>query len=85
MAEGREFHRVLVKNKGQSRRPLLVQSKTQQKSFFFLLEEKIRRAQNKKSKEYFSVVWRTCQAVAEQAFLVGFCLKKVRISVKKTN
>ena len=47
---------------------LLVQSRTQQKSFLFLLparrslgaggEEKIGRAQNEKSKEYFSVVWR---------------------------
>jgi len=32
---------------------LLVQSRTQQKSFLFLLEEKIRRAQNKKCRENF--------------------------------
>ena len=49
---------------------LLVQSRTQQKSFLFLLEEKIRRAQNEKSKEYFSVVWRAERAVAGLASLV---------------
>jgi hypothetical protein len=32
---------------------LLVQSRTQQKSFLFLLEEKIRRAQNQKCRENF--------------------------------
>ena len=51
---------------------LLVQSRTQQKSFLFLLEEKIRRAQNEKSKEYFSVVWRVERAVAGLASLVWF-------------
>ena len=35
---------------------LLVKSRTPHKSFLFLLEEKIGRAQNEKSKEYFSVV-----------------------------
>src|SRR3989344_4671208 len=34
-------------------------------------EEKIRRAQNEKSKEYFSVVWRACRAVAGLASFVG--------------
>ena len=35
------------------------------KILFSLREEKIGRAQNEKSKEYFSVVWRACRAVAE--------------------
>src|SRR3990167_8440046 len=51
---------------------LLVESRTQQKSFLFLVEEKIRRAQNEKSKEYFSVVWRAERAVAGLASLVWF-------------
>jgi len=61
---------------------LLSQSKAQQKSFLFLLparrslsaggEEKIRRAQNEKGKEYFSVVWRAKQAVVGLASLVPF-------------
>ena len=55
---------------------LLVQSRTQQKSFLFLLEEKIRRAQNEKSKEHFSVVWRACRAVAGLSSLLGVLLKK---------
>jgi len=37
------FRRVLAKNRGQSRRPAC-QSRTRQKSFLFLLEEKIWRA-----------------------------------------
>ncbi|MCK9401601.1 MAG: hypothetical protein M0Q51_16630 [Bacteroidales bacterium] len=34
------------------------------KILFSLEEKEIRRAQNEKSKEYFSVVWRACRAVA---------------------
>ncbi|HEY4480186.1 MAG TPA: hypothetical protein VJB58_01825 [Candidatus Paceibacterota bacterium] len=37
---------------------LLVESRTQQKSFLFLLEEKIGRAQIRKSEQNFSLVWR---------------------------
>src|SRR3989338_7429151 len=37
---------------------LLVQSRTQQKSFLFLLEEKIGGAQNKKCEENFFARWR---------------------------
>jgi len=37
---------------------LLVESRTPKKSFIFLLEEKIRRAQNQKCKQNFSLVWR---------------------------
>jgi hypothetical protein len=46
------------------------------KILFSLREEKIRRAQNEKSKEYFSVVWRACRAVAGLASLVGVLLKE---------
>ncbi|MFH1193361.1 MAG: hypothetical protein V1661_00025 [bacterium] len=45
------------------------------KILFSLKEEKIGRAQNEKSKEYFSVVVRACRAVAgvpaRQSFSVG--------------
>jgi len=37
---------------------LLGESRTQQKSFLFLLEEKIRRAQNQKCRENFFAGWR---------------------------
>ena len=46
------------------------------KILFSLKEEKIGRAQNEKSKEYFSVVWRACRAVAGLASLLGVLLKK---------
>ena len=46
------------------------------KILFSLREEKIGRAQNEKSKEYFSVVWRACRAVAGLASLLGVLLKK---------
>ena len=46
------------------------------KILFSLKEEKIGRAQNEKSKEYFSVVWRACRAVAGLASLLGILLKK---------
>src|SRR3989338_408582 len=39
------------------------------KILFSLGEKEIRRAQNEKSKEYFSVVWRACRAVAGLASL----------------
>jgi hypothetical protein len=43
---------------------LLVQSRTQQKSFLFLLEEKIRRAQIKKCEENFFAEQRATRAEA---------------------
>jgi len=46
------------------------------KILFSLKEEKIGRAQNEKSKEYFSVVWRGFRAVAGLASLLGVLLKK---------
>src|SRR3989339_220939 len=49
---------------------LLVQSRTQHKSFLFLLEEKIGRAQNKKCRETFFAGWRALASGgrAEQRF-----------------
>jgi len=46
------------------------------KILFSLEEKEIGRAQNEKSKEYFSVVWRVCRAVAGLASLLGVLLKK---------
>ncbi|MBU1153734.1 hypothetical protein KKB84_07200 [bacterium] len=54
------------------------------KILFSLKEEKIGRAQNKKSKEYFSVVWRARRAVAGLASLLGVLLKKCSNFVQKT-
>ena len=51
---------------------LLVQSRTQQKSFLFLLEEKIRRAQIRKSEENFFVGWRASARGGGAASLVPF-------------
>jgi len=47
-------------------------------------EKEIRRAQNEKSKEYFSVVRRACRAVAGLASLVGVLLKESSNFVQKT-
>ena len=54
------------------------------KILFSLKEEKIGRAQNEKSKEYFSVVWRACRAVAGLASLLGVLLKKSSNIKQKT-
>ena len=51
---------------------LLVQSRTQQKSFLFLLEEKIRRAQNQKCRENFFAGWRVVASGGGLASLVPF-------------
>ncbi|MBI3588807.1 MAG: hypothetical protein HY093_00090 [Candidatus Liptonbacteria bacterium] len=49
---------------------LLVQSRTQQKSFLFLLEEKIGRTQNKKCRENFFAGWRAKRAAAGRSVRV---------------
>jgi len=54
------------------------------KILFSLKEEKIGRAQNEKSKEYFFVVWRACRAVAGLASLVGGLLKESSNISQKT-
>ena len=62
-----------------------VRSKSQQKSFLFLLEEKIRRAQ-KKSRENFFAGWRALASgggEGRQNLQSGFSSKKVRISSKR--
>ena len=51
---------------------LFVQSRTQQKSFLFLLEEKIRRAQNQKCRENFFAGWRVSASGGGLASLVWF-------------
>src|SRR3989344_4393195 len=54
------------------------------KILFSLGEKEIQRAQNEKSKENFSVVWRACRAVAGLASLVGVFLKECSNFVQKT-
>ncbi len=54
------------------------------KILFSLEEKEIGRAQNEKSKEYFSVVWRARRAVAGLASLLGVLLKKCSNFVQKT-
>ncbi len=51
-------------------------AKHRRKILFSLEEKEIGRAQNQKSKEYFSVVVRACRAVAGLASLLGVLLKK---------
>ena len=65
---------------------LLVQSRGQQKSFLFLLKEKIGRAQNKKCEENFFAEQRAKRAAAGRSVQnsqSGFSSKKVRISSNK--
>jgi len=50
---------------------LLVESRTQQKSFLFLLEEKIGRAQNQKCRENFFAGWRVPASGGGVASFVG--------------
>ena len=56
---------------------LLVQSRTQQKSFLFLLEEKIGRAHIRKSEENFFAGWRVPASGDGLASFVG-CFPKMR-------
>ncbi len=58
---------------------LLVQSRTQQKSFLFHLEEKIRRAQNQKCRENFFAGW---QAVASGGGLVHFRFRFLDLCIR---
>ena len=65
---------------------LLVQSRTPKKSFVFLLEEKIGRAQNKKCEQNFSLVVRALASgggAERQSSQSGFSSKKVRILTKR--
>ena len=65
---------------------LLVQSRTPQKSFLFLLEEKIGGAQIGKSEENFFAGWRALASgggAERQSSQSGFSSKKVRILTKR--
>jgi len=65
---------------------LLVQSRTPQKSFLFLLEEKIGRAQIQKCEENFFAGWRALASgggAERQSSQSGFSSKKVRILSKR--
>ena len=65
---------------------LLVRSRTPQKSFLFLLEEKIGRAQIKKCEENFFAGWRALASgggAERQNSQSGFSSKKVRILTKR--
>ncbi|MBP6856005.1 MAG: hypothetical protein KBC26_03515 [Candidatus Pacebacteria bacterium] len=53
-----------------------VRSRSQQKSFLFLLEEKIGRAQNQKSRENFFAGWRALASGGGAASFVGVRLVK---------
>jgi len=72
-------------NCGQPRHlPEYLEGRTPQKNTLSLEEKEIGRAQNEKSKEYFSVVWRACRAMAGLASLVGGLLKECSNFVQKT-
>src|SRR3989338_9211682 len=62
---------------------LLVQSRTQQKSFLFLLEEKIGRAQNQKCRENFFAGWRA--SASDGGAERQFRSKKVRAFSNKAH
>jgi hypothetical protein len=63
---------------------VLLESAEHHRKILFSLEEKIRRAQNEKSKEYFSVAKRAERATAGLASLVGVLLKECSNFVQKT-
>ena len=64
---------------------LLVQSRTPQKSFLFLLEEKIRRAQIRESEENFFVGWRALASGGGAASLVPFKVGSRKVYNYSTN
>ena len=63
---------MFLQNIAASPAALLVESRTQQKSFLFLLEEKIRRVHIRKSKENFFAGWRVVASGGGLASLVPF-------------
>ena len=68
---GEEFRHARAKDRGRPRRPAH-QSRATQKSFLFLLEEKIGRAQIQKCKENFFAGWRAVASGGGLASLVPF-------------
>ena len=73
--QGEECRAVRANRKEASPAALLVKSRSQQKSFLFLLEEKIRRAQIRKSEENFFAGWRALASGGGAASFVGGRLK----------
>jgi hypothetical protein len=72
---GEESRHARAKSeRGRTRRPAR-QSRAPQKSFVFLLEEKMGRAQIRNSKQNFSVVWRELASGGGAASLVGVLRK----------
>ncbi|MBI5412827.1 hypothetical protein HZA42_00585 [Candidatus Peregrinibacteria bacterium] len=63
---------------------LLVKSRSQQKIFLFLVEEKIQRAQIKKCEENFLAGWRALASGGGAASLVGGLLKECSNFSQKT-
>ena len=81
---GEEFRHARAKSeRGRTRRPAR-QSRAPQKSFVFLLEEKIGRAQIRNSKQNFSVVWRELASGGGAASLVGVLRKMSSDFFKQT-
>ena len=74
-----------VRAKSAKPRRLLVESRTPKKSFVFLLEEKIRRAQNQKYEQNFSLVWRALASGggAVQSFRSKWVRAEFRIEHKR--
>src|SRR3989344_2783214 len=72
---------VFLQKREASPAALLVQSRTPKKSFVFLLEEKIRRAQIRKCEQNFSLVWRALASGggAVQSFRSKWVRAKFRI------
>jgi len=84
--EGGWGERIFARLPKRSPAALLVQSRTQQKSFPFLLEEKIGWAQIKKCEENFFAGWRASASgggAERQSSQSGFSSKKVRILTKR--
>ena len=67
---------VFLQKIGASPAALLVKAMRHRKILFSLREEKIRRAQNEKSKEYFSVVWRALASGGGAASFIRIRLVK---------
>src|SRR3990167_1288340 len=74
-----------VRAKSAEPRRLLVQSRTPKKSFVFLLEEKIRRAQIRKSEENFFAGWRAVASGGGLDSLVPFKESSSKVYNYSTN
>ena len=68
---GEECRAVRANRKEASPAACIVRGRSQQKSFLYLLEEKIRRAQNQKRRENFFAGWRALASGGGAASFVG--------------